>query len=264
MRFRSEQVLQTGTWIGWFGLIISMAAAIWVLRLWLPMLAVHLLGSGGLGLGILFASTAGPADLTGWRAYHLLTLAWTLLALGMLALSWTGSSLTALGPAFWSPERRQRAASILGQLFPVQPARRWVEGAGLCVILLALGGAWGDPGRPYWSCLATLAVCLLIGALAVWSRRPGYVYISGLLLQVVAFLVWQAWLVDRWGLLVWFAVGPVLFDHFLLLQILALATGALAWALVEHFLRRRASPVDLRTGTIPYAHAAAACGRVQL
>jgi len=251
----SAHVLQTGTWLGWFGLFTTLAATVWVLRLWLPSLIVHLLGSGGLGLGILAACMAAPFDPTGWRAYHVLTLAWTVLALCMLTASWAGSTFAALGPVFWNPERRQRAATILGQFFPERATRHWVEAIGLGVVLLALGGAWGDPGRPYWSCLATLAVSLLIGAMAVWARRPWYVYASGLLLQVVAFLVWQAWLVDRWGLQVWFAMGPELFDPFLLLQILALTIGSLVWSLVENRFRSRAVPVDLRTGVVPYAHA---------
>jgi hypothetical protein len=250
-------VLQMGSPVAWLGLIGSVVAALWVIRLWVPSLGIQLLGVAGLSIGILLASLAAPTEPTGWRAYHVLTLAWTLAALGMLTLSWTASASMALGPAFWSAERRRRAAVVLGELFPAGLTRRWVEGISLAVVLLALGGAWGDPSRPYWSCAATLTVVLLIGASAVWTLRPGYVYASGLLLQIVAYLVWQTWLVDRWGLLVWFAVGPELFDRFLLLQILALAAGSLTWSLVEHALRRREHPVDLRPGGIPYAHAAA-------
>lgn len=239
---------------GWLAMATTLALGLWVVRLWAPRLAVHTLGCGGVAAGVLAAAVA--ADSAGWRGYHVLTLAWTVLALTMLAAAWVGSQLGALGPVFWSAERRAAAADLVRQLFPVGPARRWVETLSVCVVLLALGGTWGDPARPYWSSLATLAVSVLLGAMAVWTRRPGYVYASGLLINVVAFVVWQAWLVDHWGIVVWFVLGPEVFDGFLLLQILALAASSAAWSLVERRLRRLEPPVDVRSGVIPFAHAA--------
>jgi hypothetical protein len=250
-------VQEVGDLLGWGGWLATMVAAVWVMQLSVPRQNIHILAATGLGLGILAACATATADPSGWRAYHVLTLAWSLLAMALLAASWIGAGVSGIGPLLWTPERRARAAVLLKQLFPSRPAQRWVEALGTVVVLLALGGAWGDPARPYWSSAATLAVAVLVGAMAVWVRRPAYVYASGLLLNVVAFLVWQAWLVDHWGLVAWFTLGPDIFDRFLLLQILALAIGSAVWSVVEWGLRRREPPLDLRGSAMPFAHAAA-------
>ncbi|MBI3411921.1 MAG: hypothetical protein HY040_26625 [Planctomycetes bacterium] len=249
-------VIQTGAWVGWAGLLTSVAAALWVFRLWARAAALHLLACAGLALGILAACAVAPFDFSSWLSYHVLTLAWTTLAISILVASWVADSFEGLGPFYWPADRRLRIAGTLAEVFPVSPARRWVEIMSALVVLLALGGAWGDPSRPYWSCAATLAVCVLIGAMAVWARRPWYVYASGLLLNVTAYLVWQAWLVDRWDVFAWFPVGPDLFDRFLLLQIMALSVASLIWSLIENHLRRREPPVDLRNNALPFAHVA--------
>jgi hypothetical protein len=248
---------QAGHLSGWIGLLATMTAALWCMRLTSPQRAIHVLGGGGMGLCILAACLAAGGDPSGWRAYHVLTLAGTFLALALLIASWTGSSLPALGPLFWSAQRRARAATILKECCPGPSTRRWVEVCTAAVVLLALGGAWGDPGKPYWSGAATLAVSILFGAMAVWVRRPAYVYVSGLLVNLVGFLVWQAWLVERWHMQVWFIIGPDLFDRFMLLQVLCLAISSGCWSLLELGLRRREPPVDLRGEAIPFAHAAA-------
>lgn len=251
-----SNVIQTGDWIGFVGCLTNVAAAFWVFGLWGRRLQTHLLACAGLVLGILAACATAPYDLSGWRSYHVLTLTWTLLALAMLVISWVADSFAGLGSLFWPAERRLRIAKTLSELYPVSATRRWVEILSALVVLLALGGAWGDPSRPYWSCAATLAVFMLIGALAVWARRPWYVYASGLLLNVAAYLVWQAWLVDRWGVFAWFPLGPDLFDRFLLLQIMALSLASLMWSLIENHLRRREPPIDLRNNAFPFAHVA--------
>jgi hypothetical protein len=248
---------QVGRLAGWLGLVFTLAASIWYLRLRAPAYAGNIWAASGVALCVLGACVAAHWDATGWLAYHVLTVGGTFLALLLLLFSWAGSSQPALGPVFWTAERRARAAALVKELFPPRLMRRWVEVLSGCVVLLALGGAWGDPVRPYWSSAATLAVSVLFGAMAVWVRRPVYVYVSGLLVTIVGFLVWQAWLVGRFDLRVWFAVGPGLFDRLILLEIFCLAASSTCWSLVELVLRRREPPVDLRADFIPYAHAAA-------
>ena len=248
---------QGGRFAGWIGLLATMAAAIWRLRITSPHRVIHILAGGGIGLCILAACLAVGGDPGGWRAYHILTLTGTVLALALVTASWAGASLPAIGPLFWSAERRARAAAILKECCPGTSTRRWVEGCTAAVVLLALGGAWGDPAKPYWSSAAVLAVSILFGAMAVWVRRPAYVYVSGLLVNLVGFLIWQAWLVERWQMQVWFILGPDLFDRFVLLQVICLTLSSTCWSLVELALRRREPPVDLRAETMPFAHAAA-------
>src|SRR5262249_34494743 len=150
----------------------------------------------------------------GWLPHHLLTLVWTGAALAILTASWAGATVPRIGPGLWEPGSRERAAAPLASLFPRGPARRRGGILGLLGLALALRGAWNDPARPYWSAAVTLAVSVLLGALAVWSRRPVYVYASGMLFGVIGYLTWQAWLVDRVGIRSWLPWGPGILDVF--------------------------------------------------
>jgi hypothetical protein len=238
-------LLQVGRPAGWVALLVPMAAALWYLGLVAPRNVVHVVGAGGLMLGVLAACSA--AQITGqggWLAHHVLSLAWTLLGLVILGVGWAGGSLSEIGPLFWPPERRARAANALATFFPAARSRRWVESMVVLVVALALRGAWEDPGRPYWSSGATLAVAVLLGAMAVWTRRPAYVYASGLMVNVVGFLAWTAW-------------GPGTLATLLYTQVACLAAGSGLWSALEMALRRRLPPVDLRGGVLPFSHAAA-------
>lgn len=250
-------VEQAGTAYGWLGLVAALASGLWYGRWQIGRHVLHIIAGCGVGLGVLAACSAAAWDASGWTSYHVLTLAWTVVALFLLVASWIGSAVSSLGPLLWSAERRAAAASILKETFPPFSTRRWVEGLSAAVVLLALFGAWGDPTRPYWSCAVTLAVSILIGTLAVWTRRPGYVYASGLLATFVGYLVWQAWLVDEMGVRAWVVLGSGLFDRFLLIQIVCLSSASATWSLVEEVLRRREPPIDLRARSIPFAHVAA-------
>src|SRR5206468_6217043 len=121
---------------------------------------------------------------------------------------------------------------VLAELFPVRPSRRWVEGVGLLVVLLALRGAWGDPARPYWSAAATLTVSALLGALALWSRRVVHVYASGTLLSVVSFLLWKAWVADRIEHMPGVVATQELFATFVYAQVIGLAAASALWSLL--------------------------------
>lgn len=248
---------QAGHPAGWLALLAGLAAALGYTRRAARVLVVHALAAGGLLAGALAACSAhrlaGPGS---WLPHHVLTAAWSLLGLLVLAASWAGTSLPAVGPGFWAPERRARAAAVLGELFPAWPSRRWVEAVGLLVVLLAVRGAWGDPARPYWSAGATLTVSALLGALALWSRRSVHVYASGMLLGVVSFLLWKAWVADRIGGMAGVVAAQELFATFVYAQAIGLAAASALWSLVEQALARRSPPVDLRGDSLPFCHAA--------
>jgi hypothetical protein len=250
----------TGHWLGWISLLAWIVAALWLSDLTKPGRCVHALGLGGLGVGVLAACWMLRFDGAGWLSYHSLTVVWTLTALALLTGAWVGAAAAGIGPILWSPERRAAAAARLKARMPQTTARRWVEVLSAIVLALALGGAWGDPVRPYGACSAVLAISALFGATAIWTRRPGYVYVSGLLVNFAAYLVWQAWLVDVWGVRVWFLGRPELFDRFVLLQVLACAAGSAIWSLIEIVLRGREPAIDVRGRAMPFAYAAALLG----
>jgi len=250
-------LLQAGSLAGWMGLLATLSLSGWYTRLpgsgWKT---IHVLGIGGFLVGILAACTAARWDVDGWLAYHTLSLTWAMVGLVLLTCGWAGDSLRRVGPVFWSHELRTRAAALLKQVFPVVPTRFWVEGFGLIVVLVALGESMMEPAHSYWSCAAPLAVSVLLGADAVWSRRPALVYVSGLLLNVSGYLLWRSWVVSEWD--GWGEVGgqPGQLSRLLYLQILCLAVASSCWSLLELKLRHLATPIDLRSRWVPFVHAA--------
>src|SRR5262249_13218066 len=152
----------------------------------------------------------GRWDRGNWLAHHVLTTSWALAGLGVLAAGWAGGE----------------------SVFPARTCRRWVEVLSLFVVVLALRGAWADPARPYGSVAACLSAGALLGALAVWSRRPGCVYASGLLLNLAAVLVWEAWRIEHFGVVPWFW-GPGVLDSFVCANVLGLAVASALWSGLE-------------------------------
>ncbi|MSQ94093.1 MAG: hypothetical protein EXR98_06000 [Gemmataceae bacterium] len=218
---------------------------------------VHALAIGGLMLGVVLAGTA--EDWLGglWTAHHVLTLAWTLLGLIVLVLSWVGNTQIAIGPQFWPAEHRTRWADALRRCFPESASRMWVTFCGAFVVALALRAASAEP---WWSVGNTCAVSILLGALAIWTRMPIYVYGSGLLFNVIGLLLFSAWSSHRFNV----PVLPVLaqdlwLSYFALTQILSFAAAAMVWSLVECKLVGKG--VDLSQGiALPFSQFALIAG----
>jgi hypothetical protein len=213
-------MLQTGSVLGWVAFALSSTALLWYNRRD-DLRGLHAAGFVALLLGCLAAATAGRWDTGAWLAHHVLTIAWSLAGLAILCL---GARTT----------RRVDDAEAI-----VAAVRGWVIAIALCVVGLALRGAWGDPGRPYWSTGAVLMASLLVGALAVWLRRPRLVYISGLLPLAAGYVVWQAWLIDTVGVTAWIAWGPGVLDRFLFIEVICLAGSSVLWSATELWLKQR-------------------------
>jgi hypothetical protein len=227
--------LQAGHLTGWLAWLAAQAAIVGFVERSAPTHRVHILAATGLTAGVLLACFSARWDGGNWLAHHVLTTTWALTGLGVLADGWVGDASTA----------------------PPRVSRRWVEVISLFVVLLALRGAWADPARPYGSVTACLSASALLGALTVWSRRPGYVYASGLLVNLAAVLVWQAWVIDHFGVGAWFTWGPGVLDRFVCANVLGLAIGSVLWTAVELTRQRHFPSWDLRGHWLPFAHAAA-------
>src|SRR5262249_49454939 len=115
---------QLATAAGWVALALVFLAGAW--RAWALEggrllglgAAAGLGGGGGLAAGVLLACAAAGAEAP-WLDYHLLTLAWSLTAAGVLATGW------------WLAVRSS------AHLRPASPFLRWTTGLG--VLVLALG-----------------------------------------------------------------------------------------------------------------------------
>src|SRR5262249_58767261 len=95
-------LVQAGRLAGWVAVLLSMASGFWYIRWTAPRWGVHVLGVGGLLLGVVAACFASLWDTGNWLSHRVLTTTWSLLGLAVLALGWMGSELRVLGPAFWS------------------------------------------------------------------------------------------------------------------------------------------------------------------
>ncbi len=246
---------------GWLALATNAIAAVWFLGRARPNAVVHAVAISGVLFGITLAASA---DLVfkgeiPWLAHHVLTLTWTLLGMALLIVSWGSHANDALGPQFWPSEYRMRLADFLRRCFPQMSARGWVTVIGVYVVMLSLRATWVEPERPFWSVGNTLAVSVLLGALAIWARAPIFVYGSGLLFNVIGLMLFTAWDANRANL-----PGPILgedarISYFFLAQILSFAFAALIWSVIERRLHGGEMDV-IKRNALPFSQVALALG----
>jgi hypothetical protein len=240
---RAGDWLQLQTeWSGWVALAPSAIAAIWYVAAVRPRAVVHAVALNGLLGGVMLAGSIGSAfdPQVAWLAHHVLTLSWTLLGLALLLVSWLSCA--------------RDPADIMQRCFPERTTRFWVALCGGSVVLLALRASWVEPAMPYWSVGNTFAVSVLLGALAIWARVPLYQYGSGLLFNVIGWLLFAAWSAHRPELTndEWLAT-------LVLAQILSFGAAAIVWSLLERRLVRLG--IDLSHGApIPFTQAAILAG----
>jgi hypothetical protein len=210
---------------GWLALLTNSVAAVWYVSRTRPTWVVHTVTVCGLAVGLGLAFSADLLFEPAWLAHHVLTISWTLLALAILALSWISHALDDL--------------DTMRQCFPEQAARFWVTLCGAFVVLFALQAIFDESERPYlWSIGNTLAVSILLGALAIWARSAFYTFASGLLANVIGLFIFSAWAAQRNQLL-----NDEWATMFVLVQILSFGAAALVWSLLEWRLLRNA--IDL-------------------
>jgi hypothetical protein len=158
----------------------------------------------------------------------------------------------------WGPQRRAAVAKRLRTWLPEAAARAWVAGLGAVVVAAWLLAAALEPVPPYGSSGNVLAIAVLLGALALWSRRPLYSYASGLMINIVGLLLYCTWVravVDRAEV-----TNGHLLGTFVSTQVVCFAVASAAWSALERALLRRTPPLSMRDGTLPFAQAALVAG----
>jgi len=243
-----EGMAQLAEWPGWLGLLLTAAAAAWYLRQVRPEGLMHVLGGLSLGGGILAACAATTANgLNGprpWLELHTLMTAWAAAALVVLAVGFTGRKLRL---AFAEAPGDAPSPPVGRPLFPERLTEGWTAVIGLLVVLLAVSKAVHTAQGFWWSAGPVLAVSVAAGLIALWLRRPAYVYASGLLLNLVGVIAWLAWTRhDVYG--------------FLEVNALCLAAGAVAWTLIELFVPRGMPHPNAGDRALPFAHVGVRAG----
>src|SRR5260370_38000762 len=140
---------QVWVWLAW---LAAGAGALWYVRQVSARNVVHVLAGFGLGLGVLAACGASRWDASGnWLAYHVLTVAWILIALALLIAGWTITGIEDGRSRIEDREHSQSSSlldprsSILDfrrfavSLFPssTQPVVAWLEAFGILILALA-------------------------------------------------------------------------------------------------------------------------------
>jgi hypothetical protein len=231
---------------GWLGLLLAAAAAAWYLRQVLPGNLLHVLGGLALGAGVLLACHAdqlshrfGWLAWDAWLQYHVLTIAWALAGLLVLGVGlWgrdlrlaaqderrgnSGESINHRSPIIHSPTTAPPTSRQL--VFPAPLVQGWATAIGCLVLLLAVVHCAADPTSPWLSGWAVLSVSVLAGVLALWLKQPAYVFISGLLLNVIGVIAWIAWAEPAWPL-------PAIAE-FAQTNVLCFGLGSALWSLLK-------------------------------
>ena len=96
----------------------------------------------------------------------------------------------------------------------------WVTAIGGAAFALGVMHAAGDRAGAWWSIEAILSLSVTAALLALWLRLPGYVFVSGLLLNAAGVVAWLAW-------------EPATIAALLQINVLCLAAGSIVWSLLE-------------------------------
>ncbi len=245
----ASQIAEPAGWIAW---LLAAAAAAWYLRQVSPQSLFHVVGGAGLGLGVLIACAAGgqtggalPDD---WLSYHALMTAWASIGLAALGLGLLARNLRVTEQAASAAPPTDSAAE---RIFPGLVVQGWVTFIAAAAVAVALAHCHEDPGRPWWSARAILAASVTAGVLAMWLRLPGYVLISGLLVNVAGTVAWIAW-------------GPWNWLALLHANVLCLAVASFVWTLIGRVHPQGTPTWRFQDRPVSFSHAAVQVGLIVL
>lgn len=132
--------------------------------------------------------------------------------------------------------------SCLSAGFRPVDLRAWA--ALLAALAVAFAWRWSaiDPAQPWYPAGTVLAAALSLGLVAVGQQRPGFVWTSGLLVNLAAWMAWRVW-------------GPDTTAGLVNVQVLALALSGTAWSLVR-IATGRVPDLPVEPGRLAFSHAA--------
>ncbi|MBS1791964.1 MAG: hypothetical protein JST85_29930 [Acidobacteria bacterium] len=208
---QSASVAAMGNWLGW--LAIALIAVAW-LRLrkeqvggWFENLSVDQVGVAMLAaVSLIVCSLSRAVD--GWASYHALM---------------SGVALT--------PFLIFAARSVRFVRLKIEDTRRaigWVIGLSVAQFAMTLRGVEA-PGSIWWTIASFSALSLLFGWMAIGLRHRGYVYLSALLLNLVASLLFANYVDVMAGL-----------PEFLAVNVIVMSFASLVWLRLDLKLMRPA------------------------
>lgn len=218
-----------GSWLSYTACLLSVAAVAWPTQsragsYWISLLFGFVCAIGG-PLAISLQGTPGS-----WRAFHILMLVWSTVAIAATALAWTTPR--------WRRQKQLVTTSV-----------QWASAFMGLSVFLALRATPFDPQTPWWSFGVTLGAALVAGALGFRTRRQTYAYTSALLAALAVTIVWwEAW--PNGGL-----QGVV---ELVQLNLIAVVVASLVWLFAELTYQFRSRRHFDRFSRAPAVHRVAA------
>lgn len=248
-------------WKSHVTLILTAIATVWYFRATRPRAVVHVIGAYICGMVALLAAGTGSLNTPDrWAAYHVLECGWLGLAAFATVAAWFVTHLIQLADAssredatsenLYRIELDDRFLTALKE--GMAPAVRWAGVMSALVVILAVRGAFGDPGHPWWSTTCTGLVAMLAGLLSLHGRSQPYAYASTVLAALAGTFVWWEWWIVEPSL-------PVArsWVHLIEANLITVALAGLVWLGVEIWWQRKHNTVfDLDFRSAPVHHAA--------
>lgn len=180
-RLSPEVSAADGIW-GWLTFGLTVVTVLVYLRLTRMHEAVHVLGTVGMGAGVLAACTAAHFDHGQWLSYHVLMLSWTIVGAMILLGGWLESHRRTA-----PPEEGERP------WISIQVVQAWLAVSGLPVLALALRGVLDDPAGAWWSSGVIAALSVLAAMLGIWRQRVLWTSLASLGVNLsLSLAVWRA------------------------------------------------------------------------
>ncbi len=127
-------------------------------------------------------------------------------------------------------------------IFPCKMVQQWVTAVGAAVVLLAVIHPFGDDAGVWWYLGALAAVSAMAAVIALWSWESVYVFVSGLLINVIGLIAWLAW------------DDPLTLSALVQAQVVCLAAGSIGWWLIGRGWPAGLPDLQIAGSRLPYAH----------
>ncbi len=176
-------VAAVGDLLGWAALICGVGAAVWHALSSGKPIRLDMLSAFLLAIGSLIAFDVCRVDAGQWRGYHTLLVA-------SAAVAWLVFALAHPQLRAWFDRSGVASRLEVG-------AEAWtgcLQFLGVITLLLAMRGVLSDPGRPWWSVGAIIALSVLAAAMAWSTRTEHYLYACALLFNLAT----SVWWLTRW------------------------------------------------------------------
>ncbi|GMU20258.1 MAG: hypothetical protein AMXMBFR13_03560 [Phycisphaerae bacterium] len=184
-------VTAAGSLWGWLAWALSLGAAGWLAWEQGARFRISVVCLAGLISTALVSFSVARVDAGNWAAYHTLLVGTVVLTTLVLLRFMFVGRIEPVG----SSSPLKLPGTVAGSCEVADEAWLWLHRFGGLALLLALRGTTADPGRPWWTAGAIVALSVLAGVVARVRLSEVHVSVSGVLFSLAA-NIW--WLTEGW------------------------------------------------------------------